>query len=299
MTIAVLGATGHIGNTIVFFLSKEKEIKLECFVRNTDKMKSFLQKNGIMENVLIHKIDNFLQCTCDVVINCIGIGQNEVKDLFELTEYYDNLIIGYLRKHPNCKYINFSSGAVYGSEFEEAASTKATKIQPNALTLDYHTTIIKLNSELKHRAFSDLFIVDLRLFAFFSRFLKETEHYLMADIVYALKNGISFITHKEEIVRDYISPQDLVAAVLAVIRTEGTNAVMDLYSTKPISKTALLTLCQKEFQMDVLYDEEAELKIPSGKKINYYTQNYENSFGWYPTYSSKDTILQELKSILQ
>lgn len=298
MTIAVLGATGHIGNALVYFLSQEKEIKLECFVRNTDKMRSFLQKNDIKENVWIHKIDSFFQCTCDVVINCIGIGQNEVKALFELTEYYDNLIIGYLQKHPECKYINFSSGAVYGNEFEEAAGTKETKIWPNALTLDYHTTIIKLNSELKHRAFSDLFIIDLRLFAFFSRFLKETEHYLMADIVYALKNGIPFVTHKEEIVRDYISPQDLAAAVLKVIKAEGTNTSMDLYSTKPISKTALLTLCQEEFQMDILYNEETELKMPSGKKINYYTKNYENCFGWYPTYSSKDTILQELEIIL-
>ncbi|MCM1251853.1 MAG: NAD(P)-dependent oxidoreductase [Clostridium sp.] len=299
MTVAILGATGHIGSTLVFFLAKENHIKLECFVRNTDKMKYFLQKNNIMGNVQIHKIDYFLQSDCDAVVNCIGIGSNEVKYLFELTEYYDNLIIKYLHEHPNCKYINFSSGAVYGNEFQEAAGKKETKIPPNALTLNYHTTIIKLNSELKHRAFSDLFIVDLRLFAFFSRFLKETEHYLMADIVYALKNGRPFVTHKEEIVRDYISPQDLSAAVLKIIMAEGTNTSMDLYSTKPISKTALLTLCQEEFQMKVLYDNEAELKIPSGKKLNYYTKNYENCFGWHPTYSSKDTILQELKSILK
>lgn len=299
MTIAVLGATGHIGNALVFFLSKEKGIKLECFVRNTDKMKIFLQKNGITENVQSHRMDHFLQCSCDVVVNCIGISQNAIKDLFELTEYYDNLIIGYLRKHPDCKYINFSSGAVYGIEFEEAAGMRETKIWPNSLTLDYHTTIIKLNSELKHRAFSDLFIVDLRLFAFFSRFLKETEHYLMADIVYALKNGVPFVTHKEEIVRDYIAPQDIASAVLTVIGAKGKNTSMDLYSTRPISKTELLTLCQEEFQMDILYDEETELKFPSGKKKNYYTKNHENCFGWYPTYSSEDTILQELKSILR
>ena len=188
MTIAILGATGHIGKTLTYFLAIEEKLILKCFVKDVEKMTSFSILNNISQNIEICEIEKFSSGLYDVVINCIGIGSNRIRELFSVTEYFDNLIISYLGKHSNCKYINFSSGAIYGNNFTEPAGNNETKILPNKLTLDYHTTIIKLNSELKHRAFSDYAIVDMRLFSFFSRFLDEQEHYLMADIVRAIRN---------------------------------------------------------------------------------------------------------------
>lgn len=298
MIVAILGATGHIGRALTYFLPKKDNIIIKCFVRNPSKMNDFLRKHAVGSEIKVCKIGDFLNDSYDAVINCIGIGKNDIRELFGLTEYFDNLVISYLSTHRDCKYINISSGAVYGNQFMEPAGNKRTEIPPNDLSIKYHTTIIKLNSELKHRTFSDYYIVDVRLFSFYSRFLDEGEHYFMADILRAIKNDVPLITNDENIMRDYVAPQDLAEAVQRIMEADGANVAFDLYSTRPISKMEIIAMCQAEFHMKVQYSATSKAEAPSGEKINYYSTNHGNCFGWEPKCSSRDTILQEMKGAL-
>ena len=69
----------------------------------------------------------------DAIINFIGVGNSAQvtamgNSIFDITLEFDEMALDYLRTHPTCRYLFLSSGAAYGSRFEEPAtrSTLAT-----------------------------------------------------------------------------------------------------------------------------------------------------------------------------
>ena len=191
--IAILGATGYIGKSIaeqfflqgddyqVFLFSRKKQTLLYAFAA--------IETSGSQSAFCT--LDEFSLHRYDVIINCTGIGDpKELKrnpvSIFSVTEEMDTLVFSYLEKYPDTTYINISSGAVYGSDFSKAISEEtAPTFSLDASTPYDFYSIAKFYQEIKHRAYKELNIMDIRVFAFFSHFVDKSAAFLLSEMEWA------------------------------------------------------------------------------------------------------------------
>jgi len=304
--IAILGATGHIAKSLIYNFKKLDNYNLYLFARSTEKLENFLKIINYDEKIEKIDLKNFNNEKYDIIINCIGIGgpgklENIGQEIFRITEYFDNLILNYLENKKNCKYINFSSGAVYGSDFSNPVDhLKCFKINVNNICNKDNYGIVKLYSEVKHRAYDRFNIIDLRVFNFFSRFIDQSTKYLITEIISCIKKGVEFETDENNIIRDYIHPLDLFNLVCIFIDTKGTNDAFDTYSLKPITKFEILNYFAKEYGLIYKVKSDVMQFSKAGVKRSYYSLNKKaESFGYAPKFSSIDSIAQETKEILK
>jgi len=300
--IAVLGASGHVGKTLLHEFASNTDIELHSFVRNTSKIISdrwlpaAAQKN-------VFNINLFPAAEYDAVINCIGIGntreiQEHPLDLFMLTEKYDNLVLSYLAEHTSCVAVNISSGAVYGTAFSSPASAdKSTVFHMNNISGTDFYSMIKAYSEVKHRASPQYKIVDVRLFSYFSAYLDLETNYFMSDLVNSIMNHQKFSTNRENFIRDFIHPSDFAQLILAAIRN-GANTAVDAYSLSPISKYEILKFAENNYGVDIQYT--GGFVSVTGEKSQYFSlYRMEDNIDYSPRYTSEETISEELKKILE
>ncbi len=310
LKIAILGATSHIakGLTLNFF-KKSGDYSISLFARNTRKVFDFLELIKVdVENSSVLDFSQFGTGNekYDVLINCVGAGTpGKVKSLadgiFRLTEDFDNLCLDYLQKNQETLYINFSSGAVYGSSFAEAANSK-TKIEidvNNFNQADYYC-LAKLYSECKHRSLTDFNIVDLRVFAYFSRFIDLDGKYLMTEIVNAILQNQTLKTTPDNIIRDYIHPTDLFSLVECCINKAGINEAFDVYSQAPVSKFDLLESLNTSFGLKYEIEGEVNFVNATGIKSQYFSEfRKAEKIGYIPVFSSIEAVLSEFNLILK
>jgi len=303
--IAILGATGYIGKSLVYRLSGQKEDKFFLFARSQEKLKSSLQtidKNPVFTTRSFQELS---AGRYDVIINCIGIGNPKQRkeagiDIFQVTEKFDNLVLKYLQKHPDTLYINLSSGAVYGNKIEKPAEMASrSSIAVNAMDSSDFYAIAKINSEAKHRALSDFSIVDIRIFSFFSRFIDLSSGYLMGDIVQALQQQKNLITSSDDIIRDYIGAAELWDLMKLIMKKGAINDVFDLYSAKPVSKFALLKHLQRKYGLQYSIMKTPQKRSLAGVKNLYYSKNRKvKELGYSPKRTSLEVIDNEIKLCL-
>lgn len=321
-TIAILGATGHIGKALAHaFYSvisaelAEREYMITLFSRAPDSLSEF-QIDGFIGT---NDIDEFSKGDFDVIINCVGIG-NPAKlkadpgAIFEVTEKFDTLVIEYLENHPLACYINMSSGAVYGKNAGEAVNDGSRSIIGiNAMSSADFYSIAKINSEARHRARPDLNIIDLRVFSFFSRFIDLNSGFMMAELVTCIKNNETFITAADDMIRDYVVADDLLSLIencMAAVKNmkqdlkQGKdvsfNHAFDVYSKSPISKFELLEMLRASFGLkyEIKKTDGPELS-PTGTKKEYFSKSRKaEALGFVPAYSSIEGIEKEIKAII-
>jgi nucleoside-diphosphate-sugar epimerase len=305
--IAILGATGHIAKNLVLGLANKESYELFLFARNLNSLKEFTEKHIEKNKTSLHlgELLDFNNHSYHVIINCIGIGdpaklRKAGGDIFRLTENFDNLILDYLVKHPESLYINLSSGVAYGSNFSTPADqNKSAVISINNIAPTDYYTISKINTEAKHRAFSGLNIIDLRVFGFFSRFIDLKTPYFMSDLVNCILNKREFITGNNDMVRDYAHPSDLVHLIEQCVRVEKVNDVFDVYSLEPISKFQTIDYFVKHYDLKVNIESDNVLMSPTGLKSNYYSLNKKSEMiGYRPSYRSIESLTSELDIIL-
>lgn len=298
--VAILGATGHIAQSLIQGFLSRNDCELFLFARNRDKLNCALSRMTEFrsEHVYTPELSKFQDLEYNVVINCIGIGNpNElVRDpyqIFRITEDYDNLIIQYLKAHSSTLYINFSSGAAYGSDFESPASMdKLASYQINKLSVQDFYGIAKLNTEAKHRSLSHNRIIDLRIFGFFSSFIDLNSNYLLTNIMAAIRTGQTLLTSPHNIIRDYVHPYDLDAIIQLCMNSIAVNTAMDVYSLKPIPKFELLDYFTTHYGLNYQIQERKNQESATGTKLNYYTENDQaKSIGYSPIYSSLQSVV--------
>lgn len=304
--IALLGATGYIGKSLVQHLSRRKEDKFFLFARSQEKLKSFLQTIDRNPAFTPGSFRKFSAGRYDVVINCVGIGNpNEVRKsgikIFQVTEKFDNLILKYLEKHPGTLYINLSSGAVYGKKIEKPLETTSQSvIDMNHLDSGHYYAIAKINSEAKHRALPDFNIVDIRVFSFFSRFIGLSSGFLMGDIVQALKQRQNLMTSPDDIARDYIGVTELWDLMKLVMKKGVINDVFDIYSAKPVSKFTLLKFLKRKYGLQYSIAKTSQQQSPTGIKDAYYSKSRKaETVGYLPKRTSLEVIDDEIKRCLR
>lgn len=306
MRVAILGATSHIAKNLIVENRVPRHWEISAFGRNVSQVQAFVNRNQCVVDIrpylgFFEAADEF-----DAVINCVGFGTPEkVKvsglSLFSVTEAVDNQILEYISKYPRVRYVNFSSGAVYGTALKRAvqpgqvAILEVSPLNP----VDFYR-LSKLHQEAKHRTCSELSIVDIRLFSFFSRFTDLDSSFFMNDVARSLLTGSTMKTTRTEMYRDFISPPDLYSLVNCILDSSATNRSVDTFSSAPVRKSELLTQLSREFGLAFEFVDR-EIVSPTGPKPFYYSEDRlpAESLGYFPKQSSWESIQAELLVLTQ
>lgn len=304
MKIAILGSNSHIAKGLIWNFIQKTDHALYLFTRNSGKVKDFLKENELTNcNVnTLEGYENFAEYHYDAIINCIGAGTPKVlgknySNWFMITEKFDNLIIEYIFKNQDAIYINFSSGAIYGKVLTAPVKEDTVnRICVNHIPPEDYYSIVRLNSESKHRSFTELNIVDLRIFSYFSRFIDLSSGYLITEILNCIVNKKTFKTDNVNIIRDYVHPDDLFSLIMKCIQRININSAFDVASSKPIEKFKMLEYFSGEYGLVYDIDNSFFINSPNGSRIIYFS-SYDKAveIGYIPAFSSMDAIEQESK----
>jgi len=205
------------------------------------------------------------------------------------------LALNYLSRHPACRYVFLSSGAAYGSNFEQPvggnsrAAISINKLQPQ----DWYA-VAKLHAECRHRSLSHLPIVDIRVFNYFSHTQDMSARFFVTDILRAIQSGETLVTSPDNILRDYIGPDDFFQLVSLILAHPPINEVVDCYTQAPVDKMTLLAHMKERFGLRYEVSSAPAGVDATGVKMNYFSNNRRAEvFGYVPTMSSLDTVLNE------
>ena len=303
--IAILGATSHIAKGFIHFFSKDSNFSISLFSRKPEKISEFLLKFKNKNVFDVNNLKNFPNNKFDVIINCIGITSTNnidysTKNIFDVTEKYDEIILDYLKNFPDSLYLNASSGAVFGKTFDKPVTCETLcNINPDSADFGGAYSVAKLYSECKHRAHNNFNIVDLRIFNYFSRYINLETKYLLSEIIKCVKNNTVFQTNSINIIRDYVHPYDLTELIKCCIKKHRINVALDVYSKAPIEKFLLIDWFVKEYGLKINIQKNVDKSSPTGIKINYYSKcKKAENYGYFPKYTSLETIKYETKKIL-
>lgn len=302
MRIAILGATSQIAKDLVISFSKYDDHELVLFARNTHAVDQWLVHVGLTSRYVsksYEEIEN--QTPFDALINFVGVGDPakaiEMGSLiFDVTYKYDNLAINYLRQHPDCRYLFLSSGAAYGSNFEKPVDKNTVaKIPVNNLRPSDWYGVAKLYAECRHRALPEFSIIDIRVFNYISHTQDMSSRFLFADIANAIAKKIILHTSAENIVRDFLHPEDFHLLVTQLLLASKINCAVDCFSKSPIDKFSLLSTMGENFGLQYKVDEEGSFINATGKKTFYHSLNRQaHELGYMPKFSSLEGIIKEL-----
>jgi nucleoside-diphosphate-sugar epimerase len=304
--IAILGATSHIAKGLIYHLGQDGNYDLCLFARSPERADEFLNAVGLGNRFKAKPIEEFGKESYGSVINCVGIGDpgklsNAGSSIFKITETFDTLALDHQQRSPNTLYINFSSGAVYGTDFvspvddRNQATFKINPMDPAA-----YYGIAKLYSEARHRAMKDFRIVDLRIFSYFSRFIDLDAKYMMSEIMSCILHGKEFVTNSEDIVRDFIHPEDLASLVKLCIAKRDLNDAFDVCSLQPVKKFEILEKFSSLYGLRYTIEERHDSVSVTGRKANYYSTNGRiQAIGFSSRFTSMNCLIQESTAILE
>lgn len=306
MRIAILGATSQIAKDLVLSFSAEAGKHLHLFARRPDEVKKWLASVDLAGCYPTDDFSEFGNQEFDAIINFVGSGNPAQTaamgaSILDVTLQYDEIALGYVRQHPDCRYLFLSSGAAFGSSFDEPANadTKAV-IAINDLKPQDWYAVAKLYAECRHRSLPHLPIVDIRVFNYFSRTQDMSARFLITDILRAIRNKTVLKTSSDYIVRDYLHPSDFYRLVTALLTATAANAAVDCYSKAPIDKPVLLQAMQNEFGLRYEVTESHATINATGGKPHYYSLNKRAAeFGYQPQFSSEEGVLKEAAAMLQ
>jgi nucleoside-diphosphate-sugar epimerase len=301
MKIAIFGATSEIAKDLILSFSANDDHELVLFARRPQEVMEWLRRVNLSNRCSIHEFSSFKDVEkIDAILNFVGAGDPaKISELgntiLDITMYYDQLAVDYLKLNPHCRYIFMSSGAAYGSDFSEPANenTKAT-FSINKLGLKDWYGVSKFYAECRHRALPNLPIVDVRIFNYFSSTQNINAKYLMADILRAIRNNEVLQTSEENIVRDYLGPNDFHQLIEKILKAAQVNIAVDCYSKTPISKFELLGVMHHDFGLQYKVNSETTT-IYKNSKLNYYSLNkVASKFGFLPCWDSLRHISQQV-----
>ena len=305
MKIAFFGANSYIAKDLIRSFSDNQHIELDLFVRSPESMCVWLKQNNHPNKYNALTYDKFSKKNrYDGIINFIGVGNPAqamgMGDLiFEITRYYDQMILEYLDEYTDTKYIFLSSGAIYGSQFIDPAtiSTPVSIDMNECLYNDWYGKS-KLYAEIGHRHKVDLNIVDLRIFNYFSSTIDVSARYFITDILRSISTKQIFKTKNENITRDYLCAEDLYHLVQCIFSAKQINTALDCFTKAPIDKFSILENMKEKFGLSYEFDNSICAPTLNFKK-NYYSLNKKASdFGYYPSKTSIACLLDEAEVLL-
>ena len=306
MRIALLGATSQIAKDLVLSFATHSNYDLVLYARRPEAVKQWLADVGLDGRYAIADFATFnMGEHFDAIMNFVGVGNPAQAaamgaSIFDVTLKYDELALGYVRQHPDCRYIFLSSGAAYGASFDAPidANTKAVVPINNLQPQDWYG-VAKLHAECRHRSLAPLPIVDIRVFNYFSHTQDIDARFLITDILRSIRDKIVLKTSADYIVRDFIHPSDLYQLVITILNAPATNAVVDAYSKAPIDKATLLVAMQEMFGLRYeIVQTGVDVNATGGGKQYYYSLNSRaEGLGYLPTLTSLNGLFIEIERL--
>lgn len=306
MRIAILGATSQIAKDLVVSFSAGEDRRLYLFARRPEEVMRWLESVDLDGRYSVDEFSEFAKHEFDAVINFVGVGNPAQavamgNAIFDVTLRFDEMVLDYLATHPACRYLFLSSGAAYGSSFQEPVTKDSMAIVPinNLAPQDWYG-VAKLHAECRHRAHPELSIIDIRVFNYFSSTQDIEARFLITDMLRAIRDKTVFKTSSDYIVRDYLHPADFYGLVSTLLAAPPANAAVDCYSRAPVDKPALLAAMQENFGLQYEITKAAAGINATGSKPHYYSLNRRAAdFGYQPGLTSLEGILTEAVAILQ
>ena len=307
MRIAILGATSQIAKDLVLSLPAQSNHELVLYARRPDAVAQWLTRVGLAGRYTVAAFTAFGPDEhFDAILNFVGVGNPAQAvamgaSIFDVTLKYDEMALGYVRQHPDCRYIFLSSGAAYGSSFDSPAdeNTKAVIAINNLQPQDWYA-VAKLHAECRHRSLAHLPIIDIRVFNYFSHTQDISARFFITDILRAIQSGETLMITPENIVRDYIGPDDFFKLISLILESPATNNVFDCYTKAPVDKMTLLSKMKEYFGLSYAMQKEQVGINATGVKVNYFSQNFRASiFGYVPSLNSLETVYKESERLLK
>jgi nucleoside-diphosphate-sugar epimerase len=304
-----MGATSHIAKGLIDRFLHQGDDYLYLFGRTEDKIRHFLGtigRPGTDNYTICTDYQAFASFSYDVIINCVGAGtlnrhRSDYTLYFTVTEEFDNLAIGYLcKKRPHALYVSFSSGSVYGREHSAPVEENSVnRVNVNHIAPQDFYAIVRLYAEAKHRSFNRLNIIDLRVFSYFSRFIDLADGYFITEVLNCILSNKVLVTDAEDMVRDYLHPDDLFSMIKRCMDAGKINTAFDAVSSKPIEKQKILDYFSSVYGLKYETSQSFnKLSATGSKSIYCSTYNAASKIGYHPTFSSLDAIQHEAKHIL-
>jgi len=306
--IAIIGATSHIAKGLIYIFSQHTErYEVDLFARNINKLSDFLLKENMSTKFPVSDFSKFCEGKYEVIINCIGTGtpigfKTPQSDIMRTTEQFDNMILDYLAENTESLYINMSSGAVYGKDYIDPINQLTCPVlDVNNLSESDSYFVAKINAEVKHRALQHLNIVDLRVFSYFSRFIELEAGYLVTDMIKSLINDKPFETNNADIIRDYVSHEEIFQLIEKCIEKQKINDWFDVYSLKEIRKFELLDFYKQKFGLNWKLKDGLTQLNTGGIKSCYFSTNRKATeiLGYNPRFTSLEIVKMETDLILR
>lgn len=302
MRIAILGGTSQIAKDLARSFSAHGEYFLSIYARQPAVVRDWL-RGGAGSQFHVETFDEFAQTKnkFDAVINFVGAG-NPARvmslgtEIFSITSEFDQLALDYIKKNPECRYIFASSGAVYGTDFSKPANTEScAAVQINNLPASSWYSVAKLYAECRHRALSDYSIVDIRFFNYFSSTQNINDRFLVTDALRAARDGEKFKTSSENIVRDYMGPEEVFALVCCILNEKPANIAVDAYTKKALDKFQMLDAMNEKYGLMYEVDSATEFINATGSKKNYFSENHlaHSAFAYLPRRTALEIVLQQ------
>lgn len=307
MKIAILGATSEIAKDLIRFLSLSDEHDCVLFARRPESVLDWQIQQDFSNRFPACGFDTFAGVPdFDVIINFVGVGNPALAAsagaaLLNTTATFDELALSYIQRHPGCRYIFLSSGAVYGEIFSQPAKSTSQAVYPvNSMPIRNWYAIAKFHAEMRHRALPELSIMDIRVFNYFSRYQDIDSQFLVTDMIRAIKNGHMLKTTRNNIIRDYLSPGDFSRLIGVLMAGPPRNAAVDCFTRAPTDKYSLLKGMHQEFGLRYEFDNALESNSITGLKTHYYsTHHLAGEFGYMPQKTSLESVLEETRALLE
>lgn len=305
MRIAIIGATSRIASDFIKIAINELDLEIDLYSRKSLRYK---YKNTKLKNK-IYSYKDFINTKIkyNAILNFIGLGnpksiQLAGSKIIEINNQFDDLVINYLKKNPKCCYVYISSGAVHGTLFENPINDNAKSIFPvNQLENENWYGIAKFISEIKHRMMKDLFIVDIRIYNYFSSSYDINDRFLITDIIRSINNRVTLRVSNENIKRDFIGPNEIFQLISKIIKSKKQNVAIDCYSRSPVNKFNILNEFKKKFNLEYSIENNNNIVESTGKKLNYYSisKKANKIFGYKPKNTSIEILVNEYKKRIQ
>lgn len=307
MKLAILGANSHIAKDLIANIAEHTAYECSLFVRAPSLLDTELRTIAERKAFAVLDYTSFNDsCQFDAIINFVGVGDparalKMGKDIFSVTQLYDNLALDYLQHHPNCRYIYLSSGAAYGTNFETPVTETSKAIFPiNGLKPQDWYGAAKFQAECGHRALPEAAIVDVRVFSYYSHRQSVEARFLLSDILRALLSGTILEVAPDDMLRDYLTPADFLQMIDRILQSPACNDVVDCYTRAPIGKFELLTALSEQFGLQYTVAANHERVNATGPKAHYYSHNRKagQHFGYMPGDSSLSGVMREIRQQL-
>lgn len=298
MRIAILGAGSYVSRAILPQLLRQSDWEALLYTRTPDQLAGWASERRLPGGrISVEASSEFGGRACDAIVNFVGAGDprlvNRLGDaILPISAEWDERVVEALRKRPATRYIFASSGVATGDAF--LSPRKPGAPLKRLARKDFYARA-KAEAEERHRALGDLPIVDLRLYAFYSADMGTELGYLVCNILRMLRARSILWTDEHDIARDYMHPEDLSSAIMAVLRASPQNAAHDLVSAGPLRKFDLLRRFQERFGLQWQVGQ----SHAAANKMNYYSEDFSlSNLGFAPRFTAMEAVIEQATSFL-